>query len=278
MNKDILFFTCATGIYQNFVIPYIFFASRYNKSASFEVLVDDGDLFIERNKNSLRFFSKNDIVVNIRTLPSMPVKPKMQNSYRFIIEPELQAEYVYIGDIDIMIVEEILPLHLHIFEENLPYSNIVRKGTKRLTGLHFVKYSKQYPLPEISDLIESVTNDEELLYEIMCRKGMIYPPEVYERIERPQHGIHMSLNRLPYFHLESRPDWGMYYRYLSKLSILFKEEYFESFFATLHITSRMVLLNLLVLTRGAMTFDEDVYNQLLNKRIEYLKIDVNSKK
>lgn len=39
----------------------------------------------------------------------------------------------------------------------------------------------------------------------------------------------------------------------------------------------MVLLNLLVLTRGAMTFDEDVYSQLLNKRIEYLNVDVNSK-
>lgn len=277
MNKDILFFTCATGIYQNFVIPYIFFASKYNKSASFEILVDDADSFIETNKRSLRFFSKDDIAVNIRTLPRIPVKPKMQNSYRFIIEPVLEAEYVYIGDIDIMILEDIYPFHSHVFDKDLPYSNIIRKGKKKLTGLHFAKYNEQYPLPEINDLVGSIENDEELLYRIMERKKMIYSEEKYEFIVRYQHGIHMSFNRLPYFYKESRADWGMYHKYLSELNILFKEEYFKGFFTTLHITSRMVLLNLLVLTRGAMTFDEDIYNQLLNKRIEYLNVDANSK-
>ena len=273
MNKDILFFTCATGVYQHFVIPYIFFASRYNKSASFEILVDDADLFIETNKRSLRFFYKNDIVVNIRTLPVVPVKPKMQNSYRFIIEPELQAEYVYIGDIDIMIVEEILPLHLHIFEENLPYSNIVRKGTKKLTGLHFAKYNKQYPLPEISGLVKSIENDEELLYEIMSRKGMIYPSEVYDKIERPQHGIHMSLNRLPYFYQKSRSDWGMHRKYLEKLQTLFEEDYFKDFFATLDVSSRMTLINVLVLTRGALTFDKSSYQAIMIRDRECLNSD-----
>ena len=274
MSKGILFFTCATGIYQNFVIPYIFFASRYNKSASFEVLVDDADLFIEINKDSLRFFSSNDVVVNIRTLPSMSVKPKMQNSYRFIIEPELQAEYVYIGDIDIMIVEEVFPIHSHVFEKNLPYSNIVRKGSKKLTGLHFAKYNEQYPLPETSDLVKSIENDEELLYEIMSRKGIIYSPEVYQTIERPQHGIHMSLNRLPYFYQKSRSDWGMHRKYLEKLQTLFEEDYFRDFFDTLHVSSRMTLINVLVLTRGAMTFDEKSYKAIMVRNRDFLDKDL----
>lgn len=257
--KNLLFFTCATGMYKDFVIPYIYFAFCTNRGAAFEVVVDNLEVFNSRHKQALNYLCNLDAEINIRQIPEMKNKPKMANSYRFIIQPEMQREYVYIGDIDIMICEEVFPKHQHVFDKGLPYSNIVRQNDNKLTGLHFCKYEHQYPLPKIDDLIRSIQNDERLLYAIMDRKGLIYDLETYKNITRPVHGLHMSLNRLPFSYNKSRVNWDVDYQKMVLLNQIMLDNDFDNFFYKLHVTSRMILMNLIILSQGVLSFDKKFY-------------------
>lgn len=199
----------------------------------------------------------------------------MDNSYRFIVEPMIKREYVYIGDIDIMILENVFDKHSYIFEKGLPYSNIVRVNSKKLTGLHFCRYDKQYPLPNINDLIDSVFNDEDLLYAIMDRKGLIYPADEYRKIQRPVHGIHMSLNRMPFsFHL-SRVDWGINFEQMITMKTIVESEDFKGFFDLLHVSSRMILMNVLIVCLGVVELGREKYNKFTNQKVEFLS-DINN--
>lgn len=263
MNNNLLFYTCATGFYKDFVIPFIFFASSSNRGSSFEILVDNLESFNEKHRKSLDYFMGNGIEVVIREIPNLEYKPKMDNSYRFITEPELTKEYVYIGDIDIMIVEDILTIHSKVFDKGYAYSNIKRKNLNRLSGLHLCKHADQYPLPDISDLIKSIHNDEELLYRIMDRKDMIYSEEEYASINRPQHGIHMSKNRLPFSYTHSRVDWGITYEYAMKSNNYFEQESFKQIYSSLHVSSRQVINNIILLCRGVLSFDHKEFTSII---------------
>jgi hypothetical protein len=178
----------------------------------------------------------------------------MENSIRFILEPRLAGDYVYIGDVDIMILENIWDWHKPVFDAGLPYSNVIRLGKKKLTGLHFVKRDRYYPIPVIDDLIKSIENDEELLYEINKRSGLLYDEKEYNKIRqgRPIHGLHMSLNRLPFSYEPERVGWNMSFKNLEKFGALIKTEIFNDFFKTLYPGSSQILLNLIFLSHGAM--------------------------
>ncbi len=120
-----------------------------------------------------------------------PIVPPM---VRFLETPVTNSEYVYLTDIDYIILEEITPVHLEIMRENQArYSNIIRSrpGRPQLSGLHFTKRAAHYPLPDISDVRIRTMGDEELLYEIVRRKGT----RLYKGDRRPQHGIHISPQR-----------------------------------------------------------------------------------
>jgi hypothetical protein len=113
-------------------------------------------------------------------------------------------ENVYTGDVDMLIVREtpgLCELHVQHSEEiELPYSNRVRRGFKRLTGLHFVRTHAYYPrvLPVMTRYRDRITAgqsdivDEELLYRMM-----------EESVGLPQkrgsftvhHGIHLGVFR-----------------------------------------------------------------------------------
>lgn len=188
----------------------------------------------------------------------------MDNSIRFIVEPELYRKYVYIGDIDILITENILDKHYHVFDKGLEYSNLVREGTKRLTGLHFCKYSNQYPLPNVDDLIVRFSNDEELLYSIMERKRLIFSDDVYKKIIRirPIHGIHMSVNRMPFFWHGSRVSWGIEYSDIEVIAKIFNSVEFQNFLKVSSASTRLILCNLIFLSRGILTLSERSYTKL----------------
>lgn len=231
-EEKILFFTCATKFYENFVTPYIFFAAIHNSSSSFEFIVDDIASFKDRHQQSLNWLIKNlNIVISLQDKQALMNHPRVENSIRFVNQPKIKAEFVYIGDVDIMIMEDIASWHQPIFEAGLPYSNIVRPGTLRLSGLHFAKYSSHYPLPDITDLINLENNDEELLYKIVERKGLLYSNEKYFSIKntRPVHGLHMSLNRLPFSYKKERVGWGMSYSHLARAESIFNSEIFKDF-------------------------------------------------
>lgn len=255
----VLFFTCATRFYQNFVIPYVYFAKKHNYFSNFEFIIDDLGSFKEKHEKSILWLKREyEVDIVLRSVSELAVRPKMENSIRFIMEPKTISDYVYIGDVDIMILEDVFQWHKPIFDAGLPYSNMVREGTNRLTGLHFVRRDAYYPLPEIGDLIGSIHNDESLLYAICERKGVLYNNEQYFSIRkgRPIHGIHLSLNRLPFSYHKERVSWGMTYSWLEVVDKICQSSEFKDFYSTCHPGSAEILRNFIYLSRGVCSLGE----------------------
>lgn len=262
MTPTILFFTCATRFYKNFVTPYMFFAKKHNPGAKFEFILDDVDDFLVKNERSLQWLEKTyGIRPTLRNVAEIETRPKMENSFRFVMEPQTSADYVYIGDVDIMILEDVYAWHKPIFDAGLPYSNMIRDGQEKLTGLHFVRTDLYYPLGDIKDLIESIRIDEDLLFAIVKRKGLLYGNDEYRKIRpnRPIHGVHMSLNRLPFSYGKERVSWGLRYEWLEQVLAISRTDEFESFYATLYPGASQIMLNLIFLANGALSLGRDYW-------------------
>lgn len=88
----------------------------------------------------------------------------------------------------------------------LPYSNAIRTGKKRLTGLHFFEVQRYYS--KVGDIIERYRknfmntlqkNNEEILYDIV-EEGIGFGDRSIEQgkenFYRPHHGIHLGLYRV----------------------------------------------------------------------------------
>ena len=120
--------------------------------------------------------------------------PNNTKAARWLYTHDENYDYIFVGDIDFFICSEtpsLLEHHLNFCkEQNLPYSNRVRAGTKRLTGLHFYKTDSYRD--DIFDFenIQSHCGDEELLYQIIERSGFGFPKKIMG--ERLQHGIHIK--------------------------------------------------------------------------------------
>lgn len=199
--SDLLFFTYADINYQYFALPYAFCALQYNPDAKVEIALEDYNCFMKENNEGVAvidslfpgkvLFRQSDIAKSGGVVP---------NTVRFIEKPLTICRYVYIGDIDLLVLDDVAKIwHRLIREYNLPFGNAKRRSDpKKLSGLHFIEYSKYYPLPDISDLDLSSENDESVLFEIMKRKGLMVPDGFHIR---PLCGLHMSLSRDP---------WGRY--------------------------------------------------------------------
>jgi len=198
MKKDLLIFTYADKNYDFFVVPYIYFALNSNPDCFVEVAVEDINTFITNNSEAIEklkgLYGANFLIRQSNALSKYP--NATPNVIRFIEEPINTSKYVYIGDIDLLIFENIKSVHLdYINKYGLPFSNIIRDSSvsnPRLTGLHFCQFDRMYPLPDISDLDLKLLNDEHVLYLIMKRKGFMVPDSFRER---PECGIHLSLSR-----------------------------------------------------------------------------------
>lgn len=264
-DSKILFFTSATNFYNNFVTPYIYFAAKHNDSAAFEFIVDDLDSFCSKHEKSLVWLKKHlRVKIQLRSSNELETKPAIDNSIRFIMEPKLKSEYVYIGDVDIIIFDDILSVHSPVFAAGLPYSNVVRSGKKQLTGLHLCKSKTHYPLGNIKDLVEKIKNDEELLYAIVERKGLLHSENIRNNlgVGRPIHGIHLSLNRLPFSYSPERVGWGLSFEYLEKFNNICKSEEFVDFYKNLYQGSQHILLNLIYLSYGSMMIGFDNFEKI----------------
>lgn len=259
---SVLFFTCATGFYENFVVPYVFFAQKHNRTSLFEFIVDDVVSFSEKHGESVAWLKENlDASILLREVAEMAVKPKSKNSYRFVMEPMSIADFVYIGDVDIMIMEDIFHHHRAVFDYGLPYSNIIRRDGGRLTGLHFSRYDAHYPLGYIDDLIEEETNDEALLFRIVDRKGLLYDSARYRSVHpgRPIHGIHMSLNRLPFSYHKERVGWGARYKWFESALWLCESSEFAEFHSTMYAGAAQVILNVIYLSKGVVELGPEYF-------------------
>ena len=221
--KKTLFFTCADKKYEVFAILYPIFILESNKEAFVEIGVEDLVSFKEKYKHLIKFYNQNwpkKVLyreVNFFQKNIFGIKRKIPaDNVRFISIPQTKAEYVYIGDIDILILEPILKKHLqNIKNNNLDFSNIVRHyNHKHLSGLHFINYEKMYKnqIEDLKKINVFQDSDEKLLYELMLIKKLKIPDLNIKY--RPQHGIHISLHNRPPFNtlttLDKKgdfPDW-----------------------------------------------------------------------
>lgn len=203
MSSDkINFFTCANDRYSFFIPIYIYFVLKYNPNSFVEIVVES-----EETKKSLVDFT-NAVVrrfgerVLLRIGSFQGLTP---NIVRFVEEPVVKLKYTYIGDIDIFVVEDVASWHIPMLGKlDLPHTNIIRHNQKRMTGLHFFETDKHYPIDfnNFNIYSKKTTTDEEFLYHIYSEKGLLPSPD---HKKRPEHGIHVSLNRCPF----DKKGWGM---------------------------------------------------------------------
>lgn len=212
---SVLFYTAANREYEFFAPLYIYFVLNSNPDAHVEIGLEDADAFIQGNQRAIEILTAEfGERFTFRTVTFDNILP---GAVRFITEPTMadQCEYVYIGDIDILILDaDIKDRHLrHMEREDIPFSNVTRANTEtrhgevKLSGLHFAPTELQYPLPDLTGIDYTVTNpmpgaDENVLYEIMRKKGQMIPHGLEYR---PEHGIHVRMHSHPF---GRRPGWS----------------------------------------------------------------------
>lgn len=218
----------AYGAYQKYIPLYVF--SIMNSYPNYSCLIFHDEDLNSSILNDLKMLNSTFGGVEIVELQdeyyTLLKKIFIENECRpairwFLPIEELKRyDYVYYGDVDFLIVPEIPSLsaqhimHMHITE--LPFSNIKRKGEKRLTGLHFVKtkqyFNKIYSNENIS--IEIINKwlkdkpnkgvDEFILYKIITNSMSI--ESINKIMFRPYHGFHFAASREPMFEFYFNDD------------------------------------------------------------------------
>jgi hypothetical protein len=204
-----LIFTCANSAYEDFAPLYATSALLHTSSAVVEIGVQDSRLFLEQHSSAWNRVENRFPGRTVLRTVEFPHKV-LPNTVRFITKPMTIAQYVYIGDIDILILDKGFPnVHINYMrKQQLPYSNSVRPKTDRMSGLHFSEYGAFYPLPDTRS-IDLTMNDERVLYAICRQKGLTIRDN--GPWFRPVHGIHISPNRMPNFSQQGNrriPGWG----------------------------------------------------------------------
>ena len=199
------FFACAEGAkYERFLPMYAFFALQSNRNSAVELVVPNSTLFLKRHERALtvvkQLHGRRSVWVREYRVPRH--RGVMPNTRRFLEVPEIAAEYVYMGDIDILITESVLSAgRLQQMRHNAPYSNILRKNTRRLTGVILVRarefYTRELKRAQVALLAggNATGDDEEFLARLVTAAGFALPPanETYRRL----HGLHLSNSRGP---------------------------------------------------------------------------------
>ena len=204
-NVSTTFFTAVTRGYWPFVAPYAASTLLHNDDVRVELCVEDLDDFLITHERVLRRLAHH-FPGRFHLRPGT-FRKRAADAVRFLETPEEITPYTYIGDADILILEGgIVAAHVaNMAQLGLPYSNVLRPGDPlKLSGLHFTSSDACYPL-EIPKGWDLTQPGENTLQALVLAKGHPLPgPEV---TWRPQHGIHISLNRRPVD--TGRPHWGI---------------------------------------------------------------------
>jgi len=212
---EINFFAAPLGKTYEMLVPfYAFFALSSNINAIVEIVVQNRTAYILEYARALKWLLNEhgqslcirNFQAPIETLPHLT-----RNTARFFEVPVVSSKYTYIGDTDILMFESAVYDSRRLQQMafyNLPYSNVVRHGTKRLTGLMFVDTEKYYS-EAFKKMIKNFTNpeyklwignDEAILYSMV--EGVHGLPSTVKDASnslmgyRPSHGLHLSPNRL----------------------------------------------------------------------------------
>lgn len=199
-------FTCCDESYEDFAPLFAFSTLAHNPDVAVELGVRDPEAFEQRQPG---WTFVTELYPGRLLARPVSVDGALPHTVRFLETPVTPSEYVYLTDIDMIVLEAYVDIHLaNMRKHGARYSNVVRPGTDRLSGLHFCERAAQYPLPDTSDLQVGKMFDERVLYEIVRRKGLGF----YESTYRPQHGIHISPQRQPLDTFEDGrkiPGWGV---------------------------------------------------------------------
>lgn len=201
---ETLFFGCANSNYYDFIPLHAASVLSNVPNTTVEIVVDDQDAFKVDHARATdmihQAFGRERLLVRpvdwTVYCPGRKVRKRIvPGSVRFVTMPVTRADYVHIGDVDIIVLDpEIVRRHLNFMAQTgLPYSNKVRKRPQ-LRGLHFTRYDAYYPLPDLSHIDLSREGDEALLYQIVQLRGL----PIQDKDGRPpMPGIHVSPNRPP---------------------------------------------------------------------------------
>ena len=142
-SSELLIFTYADRKYEMYVLPFVHFALRNNPGAHVEIFLEDSDAFhadCAAGIALLHAFHPGRFTLR-QSQVARDAPATVPGAIRFLEEPLNPSTYVYVGDIDILVFEDVLPIHLALMREHgLPFSNIIRKGSiekgyPKLSGL-----------------------------------------------------------------------------------------------------------------------------------------------
>ena len=225
----------ATGYYHIFAIPYIASYSFFNKDTRFEIFVDDVEEFNYKYSGGISKLTEihGDGIITVRQIDVSALGSEFQQATpRFVQIPTVKTDYVYIGDVDILILDSMISdQHIHnMLANDLPFSNVLRNDAgnahfeigPRLTGLHFSEWGAYYPLPETLTKQNEISS-EHLLYEIVRDKLGDF--EISTDF-RPMHGFHIS-DKLHTWDPNSTEQIGLHTDYLTGYFSLRGSEYWN---------------------------------------------------
>jgi hypothetical protein len=235
------YFTACNTPYWPFVLPYAVSALHHDAKAVVEICVENPDRFQTVYAAGIDVIERH--FPDRFLLRGAKFKDILPNSVRFVETPTLVSDYTYIGDIDILILDRnVTAAHVaNMAKTGLPYSNCLRPGTQRLTGLHFTRTDAHYPLviPPDANLREY---DEELLLRLIVAKGLQAPNP--ESTFRPLHGIHFSIRRPPTQTPEKFPHWAITADAASSYLALWEAPSWQAASAYFHPAYRTLLMML----------------------------------
>jgi len=214
------FFSCAQGAaYERFLPIYAFFALQHNYDAVAELVVPNASDFKKVHSRALaslrHLFGHHAVCVRDYRQPHG--KGVSVNTRRYLEVPERAAAYTYIGDVDILITSPVVSPErlMQMALSNLSYSNVLRRGQGRLTGVMLVKTASFYTtaLRKAQRTIPPQGNDEAFLARLVENASLGLPPHPIAIASfkgnmsdwsagwwtqyRPLHGLHLSNSRGP---------------------------------------------------------------------------------
>lgn len=219
-KKEIVFVYYVFGDYMKY-IPYCIYGvlksypDSYVKVYIQDNLTDDIKAMLNMI-SSKNFIIKENYYNNIIFSDNLNIIGGASKVLKWLIPYNELSDfkYAYIGDIDMLIVNEIPSLlnnHInHMNDIKLPFSNSVRDNQKRLTGLHFIDVKKYYS--KMNNIINYYINNNSMLNMILLKykrnehflynivmEGIGFDENLIktntEKYYRPHHGTHLGIIR-----------------------------------------------------------------------------------